>query len=109
MKYFILVCTVCMVFAVSAETISGRITKVRDNVAYLHAADGKRIPIILNDKTYYRKKKILKKGRRTIEAPEFYQPLISKGDEVVLTYDTETVDETTGAIKASDVLVIVND
>ena len=108
MKYWMMVCTVLLTFAASAETISGRITKVRDNVAFLQTADGKKIPVILNDKTYYRKKKVLPKGRRMIEAQEYYQPLIERGDDVTLTYDADTVDETTGAVKASDVLVITN-
>ena len=90
------------------DTFSSKILRIKDNVAYLQTSDGKKIPIIFTENTYFRKKKILNKGKRTINAPEFYQPLVERDDHVTLTYDPDTVDESTGALKASDVLVIAN-
>ena len=108
MRYTLLILMSLIVCQASAETISGRLTKVRDNVAYLQTADGQKIPVILTEKTYYRKKKVLGKGKRTINATEIYQPLVARGDNVTLTYDKDTVDESTSAVKASDILIIVD-
>ncbi len=108
MKYSILILVLLYAFQASAEKLSGQILRVRDNIAYIQTTDGKKIPLILDDNTYYRKKKVLKKSRRTVEAPEYYLPLMSKGDRITLTYDPETEDKTTGAIKASDILIITD-
>ena len=104
MKYLILGTALLYTFSASAETLSGHVLQVRDNVAYVKTTDGKKVPVILNDKTYYRKKRITKRGRENLE---FYQPLMGRGDTITLTYDVDTVDEKTGAVKASDVLVTV--
>lgn len=106
MKYVIFSVAFLCAIQASADTLSGNITKVKDNVAYLHTSDGKKIPIILTDKTYYRKKKVYKRGKRTADVVEF-QPLVNRGDEVTLTYDADTVDKTSGAVRASDVLITV--
>lgn len=108
MKYLIFTIALLCAFQASAEKISGRVLRIRDNVAYIQTADGKKTPVIFTENTYFRKKKILNKGKRTINAPEFYQPLVEKDEYVTLTYDPDTTDATTGAIKASDVLVIAN-
>ena len=108
MKYFILTVALLCAFQASAEKLSGKITQLRDNVAYIQTADGKIQPIILTDNTYYRKRKIVfKKNKKETETREFYQPLLARGDNVTLTYDPEGPDTTTGAMKASDVLITV--
>lgn len=104
MKYIICGALLLCAFSASAETISGHVLQVRDNVAYIKTSDGKKIPVILDDKTYYRKKRITKKGKETFEV---YQPLVDRKNFVTLTYDPTALDENTGAIRAADVLVTV--
>ena len=108
MRYLILTFALLCAFQAQSETVSGRITKVRENVAYLQTADGKKIPLILSDKTFYRKKKVPAKSRRTVNNLEIYQPLMARGDDVVLTYDADSVDESTGAVQALDILITVD-
>lgn len=105
MKYLIAGVALLCAFSVSAETLSGHILQVRENVAYIKTTDGKKIPVILDDKTYYRKKRITKRGKKTFE---IYQPLVDRKNYITLTYDPDTLDEKTGAIRASDVLVTIN-
>ncbi len=103
MKYLSLLIVFLYAFSASAETLSGRVSLIRDNVAYIKTNDGKKIPVILNEQTYYRKKVYPRKGKGKIE---FYQPLIGKGDTVTLTYDINSKNDKTGTIEASDVLII---
>lgn len=105
MRYTAIGIVLLYTFSVSAETLTGNVLQVRDNVAYVKTTDGKKVPVILNDKTYYRKKRIIKKGKENIEV---YQPLMSRGNKITLTYDTDTTDPKTGSINASDVLITVD-
>ena len=105
MKYLIFLFAFAYTVTVNAETVSGQVLQVRDTVAYIKTADGKKIPVIVGDNTFYRKKKVPKKGRRVIDTTETYLPLMMRGDNVTLTYDPDTVDPSTGAVRASDVLI----
>ena len=102
MKYLILSAALLCAFSTTAETLSGHVLQVRDNVAYVKTADGKKFALILDDKTYYRKRKITKKGNSSFE---FYQPLMGRGDNITFTYDAEKMDTKNNAVKASDVLI----
>ena len=104
MKHLFLGATILCALSVSAETLTGHVLQVKDNVAYVKTADGQKVPVLLNDKTYYRRKKVTKKGK---ESFELYQPLMSRGDNVTLTYDLDTVEPKTGAVRAADVLVVI--
>lgn len=105
MKYLIASVALLCAFSASAETVSGHVLQIRENVAYIKTTDGKKIPIVLDDKTYYRRKRVTKRGKETFEV---YQPLIERKNYVTLTYDPTALDERTGAIRASDVLVTIN-
>ena len=102
MKYLILSIAILWTYSASAETVSGHVLQVKDNIAYVKTTNGKKIPVIMNDKTYYRKRKLIKNGKETYD---FYVPLISRGDKITLTYDAEGADTKTGAVTASDILV----
>ena len=108
MRYLLLTFLILCAFQVSAENLSGKVLQIKDNVALVKTADGKKVLVVLTENTYYRKKKILKKDKRTGATAEFYLPLIGKDERVVLSYDPQTKDEKTGAIMASDVLSIID-
>ena len=105
MKYSILAFILLYSLSASAETLSGHVLQVRDNVAYVKTTDGKKFSLILDDKTYYRKRKITKKGNSSFE---FYQPLMGRGDNITFTYDAEKMDTQNNVVKASDVLIMIN-
>ena len=105
MKYLILSVALLWSFSASAETVSAHVLQVKDNVAYVKTTDGKKFPVIMNENTYYRKKKLVKKGKETYD---FYQPLVGRGDKITLTYDAEGADKKTGAVVASDILVTLD-
>ncbi len=69
-----------------AETVSGKVIKVTNDMLYLQTEDGKRVTMKVSDDTTYREKKMHKRSKRNINTDGYFEPMTEKGDRVEVNY-----------------------
>ena len=101
-----LACSLLFAYQVNAATASGKVTAVDGNTITVQTEDGQKMTVNTNDKTTYRKKKMMKgrKTKRGKQAIEWsYTPIAEEDDWVDVVYDPATGKGT--AYQVQDIVV----
>ena len=99
-------CAFLLAHVANAETTSGKVLSVDGKTITVQTEDGQKMTMNLNDKTTYRKKKMVKthKTKRGTKAIEWsYTPVAEEDDWIDITYNPATGTGT--AYQVQDVVV----